>query len=69
MWGQEKKEETGLSEQDGSNVAETAANSAPEGAGDVIAFVGKGVEFKGTISYSELPIFGNNKQSLKLCFT
>ena len=52
MWGQEKKEETSLSEQDGSNVAETAANSVSEGAGDVIAFVGKCVEFKGTISYS-----------------
>lgn len=52
MWGQEKKEETSVGEQDGRDVAETTTASLAEGTGDVIAFVGKGVEFKGTISYS-----------------
>jgi cytoskeletal protein CcmA (bactofilin family) len=52
MWGQEKVEETNVSEKDGKEVTEAAAGSIAEGAGDIIAFVGKGVEFKGTISYS-----------------
>ena len=52
MWGQEKKEETNSSEQEGKEVTEAAAGSIAEGAGDISAFVGKGVEFKGTISYS-----------------
>ena len=53
MWGQEKKEETSSSEQEGKEVIMVAANSTmAEGAGDVNAFVGKGVEFKGTITYS-----------------
>jgi cytoskeletal protein CcmA (bactofilin family) len=52
MWGQEKKEETSSSEQEGEEVTKVAASSIAEGAGDVSAFVGKGVEFKGTISYS-----------------
>ena len=53
MWGQEKKEETSSSEQEGKEVIMVAANSTiAEGAGDICAFVGKGVEFKGTISYS-----------------
>lgn len=51
MWGQEKKEETSLSEQENGEVAESPASPTVEGAGDIIAFVGKGVEFKGTISY------------------
>ena len=53
MWGQEKKEETSSSEQEGEEVIMVAANSTiADGAGDICAFVGKGVEFKGTISYS-----------------
>src|SRR5882762_2401156 len=53
MWGQEKKEETSSSEQEGEEVIMVAANStSAEGTGDISAFVGKGVEFKGTISYS-----------------
>jgi cytoskeletal protein CcmA (bactofilin family) len=53
MWGQEKKEEKSSSEQKGEEVIMLNANSTtPEGAGDISAFVGKGVEFKGTISYS-----------------
>ncbi len=53
MWGQEKKEETSSSEQEGEEVIMIAANpTIPEGAGDICAFVGKGVEFKGTITYS-----------------
>ena len=53
MWGQEKKVETSSREQEGKEVAMMAANStSTEGTGDISAFVGKGVEFKGTISYS-----------------
>ena len=52
MWGQEKKEETKSGEQDDKEVTKVDASSIAEGAGDVSAFVGKGVEFKGTISYS-----------------
>ena len=53
MWGQEKKEETSSIEQKGEEVIMVTANSTiAEGPGDISAFVGKGVEFKGTISYS-----------------
>ena len=53
MWGPEKKEETSSSEQEGKEVIMVAANSTiADGAADICAFVGKGVEFKGTISYS-----------------
>ena len=53
MWGQEKKEATSSSEQEGERVIMNASNSTTaEGTGDICAFVGKGVEFKGTISYS-----------------
>ncbi|MEP6936022.1 MAG: polymer-forming cytoskeletal protein, partial [Nitrospirota bacterium] len=53
MWGQEKKIEKSSSEQKGKEAVMVAANSiGTEGAGDVSAFVGTGVEFKGTISYS-----------------
>ena len=52
MWGQEKKEETTSSEEEGKEVTEVAASSIAEVAEDISAFVGKGVEFKGTISYS-----------------
>ena len=53
MWGQEKDEVTSSSEQKGEEVIMVAANSTfSEGSGDISAFVGKGVEFKGTITYS-----------------
>jgi cytoskeletal protein CcmA (bactofilin family) len=52
MWGQDKKEETSSSEQEGEKVMTTAISSIADGAGDISAFVGKGVEFKGIISYS-----------------
>lgn len=53
MWGQEKKEEESSTEQEGKEVIMAAANSTiADGAGDISAFVGKGVEFKGTITYS-----------------
>jgi cytoskeletal protein CcmA (bactofilin family) len=39
-------------EQGGEKVTIVAASSIADGAGDINAFVGKGVEFKGTISYS-----------------
>jgi cytoskeletal protein CcmA (bactofilin family) len=51
MWGQEKTEETNLVAQESGAVTVTASSIA-EGAGDISAFVGKGVEFKGIISYS-----------------
>jgi cytoskeletal protein CcmA (bactofilin family) len=53
MWGQEKKEMPISSEQERERVTMVASNSTTaEGTGDISAFVGKGVEFKGTISYS-----------------
>ena len=53
MWGQERKEGNSSSEQEGEEVIMVAANSTiADGAGDISAFVGKGVEFKGTITYS-----------------
>jgi len=52
MWGQEKKEEMGSNEQEGEKVTVVALNSTSEKPEDISAFVGKGVEFKGTISYS-----------------
>ena len=53
MWGQEKYDVTSSSEQKGEEVIMVAANSTfAEGSGDISAFVGKGVEFKGTITYS-----------------
>jgi len=53
MWGQDKKEEKSSSEQKDEEVIMVTGNSiTPEGTGDISAFVGKGVEFKGTISYS-----------------
>ena len=52
MWGQETKEETSSSQQEGKEVTAVVASSIAEGAGDICAFVGKGVEFKGAISYS-----------------
>jgi len=53
MWGQEKKETMSSNEQESKEVIMVASNSTiAEGAGDINAFVGKGVEFKGTITYS-----------------
>ena len=53
MWGQKKNVQTSSREQEGEEVIMVAANSTiADGAGDISAFVGKGVEFKGTISYS-----------------
>ena len=53
MWGQEKKEEMSSNGQEGKEVIMATSNSTiAEGAGDISAFVGKGVEFKGTITYS-----------------
>src|SRR5205807_10095465 len=53
MWGQERIIETSSSEQEGGKVIMIAANpTTAEGTGDICAFVGKGVEFKGTITYS-----------------
>ncbi len=52
MWGQEKKEAISLNEQEGKKVTMDAASSISDKPEDISAFVGKGVEFKGTISYS-----------------
>ena len=52
MWGQETKEDTRFSEQEGKDVTAVVASPIAEGAGDICAFVGKGVEFKGAITYS-----------------
>jgi len=53
MWGQGKKEEASSSEQEGEEVVMIASDpKIAEGGGDINAFVGKGVEFKGTITYS-----------------
>jgi cytoskeletal protein CcmA (bactofilin family) len=52
MWWQENTVQTSSREQEGEEVIMVAANSTIAGAGDISAFVGKGVEFKGTISYS-----------------
>jgi cytoskeletal protein CcmA (bactofilin family) len=50
--GNDNEEEISSSEQEGKEVTKVAASSIADGAGDISAFVGKGVEFKGTISYS-----------------
>jgi cytoskeletal protein CcmA (bactofilin family) len=53
MWGQEKRVETRSREQEGKEaVMVTAHSPVNEETGDISAFLGKGVEFKGTISYS-----------------
>ena len=49
MWGQENTKRTGEA---ASEEGAPAAAAASDGAEDIIAFVGKGVEFKGVISYS-----------------
>src|SRR5215510_9798835 len=50
MWGQDKPE--AKRDGEGETQVPEAPAQANEGIGDIIAFVGKGVEFKGTISYS-----------------
>ena len=53
MWGQEKKEGVSSNEQEGEKMTmAVAASSISDKPEDINAFVGKGVEFKGTISYS-----------------
>ena len=51
MWGQEKQDAKRVPEEasEGMTSSSAAASDVPE---DIIAFVGKGVEFKGVISYS-----------------
>ena len=51
MWGQEKQDAKRAGEGTSEEAAPSVA-SAPDGTEDIIAFVGKGVEFKGVISYS-----------------
>lgn len=53
MWGQDKQESkrAGDDEQ-GADQSEGGPSAAKEGTEDISAFVGKGVDFKGTISYS-----------------
>lgn len=50
MWGQEKTTADQVNE--GEESPEGASEKPSEGTQDISAFVGKGVEFKGTISYS-----------------
>jgi len=50
MWGQERKTTEQVNE--GEDNAEVATEKPVQGTEDISAFVGKGVEFKGTISYS-----------------
>ena len=52
MWGQEKKEEVIVNEQEGEKLTMSTTNSVSDRTEDISAFVGKGVEFKGTITYS-----------------
>jgi len=52
MWGQEKKEEVTVNEQEGEKLTMSTTNSVSDRTEDISAFVGKGVEFKGTITYS-----------------
>jgi cytoskeletal protein CcmA (bactofilin family) len=51
MWGQEKQDAKRAGEGTTDEGAQPAPPS-PDGTEDIIAFVGKGVEFKGVISYS-----------------
>ena len=50
MWGQEKKPTDQINE--GEDTPEGGTEKPVQGTEDISAFVGKGVEFKGTISYS-----------------
>ena len=51
MWGQDKQDGKRAVEGDNEEGAEPVSRASEETA-DIIAFVGKGVEFKGVISYS-----------------
>lgn len=51
MWGQEKQDAKRANEEAAEDAAPSVA-AQPDGTEDIIAFVGKGVEFKGVISYS-----------------
>ncbi len=51
MWGQEKQDAKRTGEAASEDGAAPAATASDDGE-DIIAFVGKGVEFKGVISYS-----------------
>ena len=50
MWGQEKQDAKRA--EGGSEEGAPPAPATPDGTEDIIAFVGRGVEFKGVISYS-----------------
>lgn len=52
MWGQEKQPETSKTEPEREETSDITNGLAAENTEGIIAFVGKGVEFKGTISYS-----------------
>jgi len=52
MWGQEKQSETSGAEPEREATSDIANGLAAENTEGIIAFVGKGVEFKGIISYS-----------------
>jgi len=52
MWKQDKQEEKPSEEVEVQESGTSAQSTRPESGEDVSAFVGKGVEFKGTITYS-----------------
>lgn len=53
MWGQDKQQnKTSAEDEQPEGATEGGASAGKEGGEDISAFVGKGVEFKGTISYS-----------------
>jgi cytoskeletal protein CcmA (bactofilin family) len=52
MWGQDRQSKQSDESGQPSDDSGEAVSSRREGAEDISAFVGKGVEFKGTISYS-----------------
>ena len=52
MWGQEKQPETNAAEPEREATSDITNGLAAENSEGIIAFVGKGVEFKGIISYS-----------------
>ncbi|MDP1948107.1 MAG: polymer-forming cytoskeletal protein [Nitrospirota bacterium] len=52
MWGQEKQTETSAAEPEREETGDITNTLVAENTEGIIAFVGKGVEFKGTISYS-----------------
>lgn len=53
MWGQDKQDSKRTTDEEQANSqSETGMSVTKEGTEDISAFVGRGVEFKGTISYS-----------------